>query len=755
MENPPNPRNPGPYIPPAQAPLTSDPELLDKARVALSVIANSHASAVANATNSNLVAKSKIRGSAANMKAVPRIQVKLSKATNRNARASEKNSGLLPRLMDFYETTPFSDVVAGIVASIDLHYVQTYGVRITPSDVTFQYSQSSSILDPTHTSGTLGNLFQKSTGVRISAKDRKNTLLDIQALVNYPPKAESEETSYDSELTYVTGTKRKASSMATNVAKRLALSPAGADFYASSIQRTEDRFLVSRIDCSLDNDGAAVWTENSTTIEVSVRQDSSASGRTKRMHILTLDGHQYAAKSFHDTGRNRAPTLEENIAHLKDELRCQKQVAWGLARFQQQAKTNRVSIADLRVAESFILHVISGPRKHHAWLVDPLLSTTQTTNNADLFGATCDALAQFSLADSAESLVFVDIQGIFEPRSVHGVRGADELVLFDIMQHTRRGGSNIGDKGPEGLEEFKGQHKCNNICRKIPLHPIISGSTPDLPNPESPYESILAQSVNMRLGSGVLKPDSDSATDGTSRGYVRYTGAGFNHTLAVDMEEEPEIMGPFNIRTAKLCRSRSRKGAQEVLLLEFTNKTRGDATDYATQELARFAHAGALIEEYEALLDEKDLSGGDATADPSTYPVLKFQEYKILQGDAKSHRATWLYSENTLPSNSDLYNTKDVAADMINNRKLSSHLDTFSHFVYEKSQRTYVYYHFDHSWLDLEDDPTPTAFIVYFKSSSNTGGTCFGDGGRLGITDFEIEHECGELCTKLGLPPIS
>lgn len=78
-------------------------------------------------------------------------------------------------------------------------------------------------------------------------------------------------------------------------------------------------------------------------------------------------------------------------------------------------------LLDLRVAESFILQVVSGPRKHHAWIVDPLLSTIQTTkfsgtdvaeSNSGLFRVTCDALAHFSLEDSMESLVFVDIQGI-------------------------------------------------------------------------------------------------------------------------------------------------------------------------------------------------------------------------------------------------------------------------------------------------------------------------------------------------------
>lgn len=51
----------------------------------------------------------------------------------------------------------------------------------------FQYASCGAVLDSAHTSGTLGDLWRQSTGVRVAPKERKNSLLDLHAVVNYPP----------------------------------------------------------------------------------------------------------------------------------------------------------------------------------------------------------------------------------------------------------------------------------------------------------------------------------------------------------------------------------------------------------------------------------------------------------------------------------------------------------------------------------------------------------------------------------------
>lgn len=68
-----------------------------------------------------------------------------------------------------------------------------------------------------------------------------------------------------------------------------------------------------------------------------------------------------------------------------------------------------------------MLTVIDGLEKNRSWIVDPLLDNSDIIkfsgtekagdNRSSMAGRTCDALAHFSLHDSAGSLVLVDIQG--------------------------------------------------------------------------------------------------------------------------------------------------------------------------------------------------------------------------------------------------------------------------------------------------------------------------------------------------------
>ncbi|KAJ7489031.1 kinase-like domain-containing protein [Mycena latifolia] len=605
VQNPPNPRQPGLYLPPAHPSLTSNPDLLAKAHIAIASLQNAHASAIHNATHPDNVARSKVRGSAATIKSVPRLQVKISKALNANAaRASEKNSSIMPTLTDWPETAPVSEVKQSIAATVDFHYSKKYNFRVTSDDITLIYANSGTVINEAHASGTLARLWRNSSGIAVSAKDRRNGVLDIHVSVQYPLKVSSEDIhSDDSDVSsdiFVGPGKRKAStSTVIRSSKRIALTPAGAGAYRTSIQINEQQYVVSRIDCTIDDLGASIFTEESQPLYVSVREEPSASGTTKKMFILTLNGVHYAAKCFFDIGA-RAPTPEENLRHLKNELTCQKQAA----RY-------------LRVAESFILRVVSGPQKHHAWIVDPLLSTLQTVkfsgtdvagSHCDLFGATCDALAHFSLEDSEEYLVFVDIQGIKEPNYIHGARGSDELVLFDLMAHTQDGATNLGDKGPAGVQDFKLQHKCNSICKRTPLRATGRPGTTtqtQLTQSDEKRPAPAPPTFRVRIGKGAIDESKPISTPRTPRGALRFAGAAFKHTLAID-SSAVSVFGPFDVCEATLTHSRipARRAIELYKFSERSGGTTDSNTDVHVQEITRYADARELIEEFEDSLEQ-------------------------------------------------------------------------------------------------------------------------------------------------------
>ncbi|KAJ7439478.1 kinase-like domain-containing protein [Mycena latifolia] len=503
----------------------------------------------------------------------------------------------MPTLTDWPETAPVSEVKQSIAATVDFHYSKKYNFRVTSDDITLIYANSGTVINETHASGTLARLWRHSSGIAVSAKDRRNGVLDIHVSVQYPLKVSSEDIhSDDSDMSsdiFGGPGKRKAS---TSTVIRSSKPPAGAGAYRTSIQINEQQYAVSRIDCTID--------------------DLLSSGTTKKMFILTLNGVHYAAKCFFDIGA-RAPTPEENLRHLKNELTCQKQAARCLTRFQARATEKKIPIADLRVAESFILHVVSGPQKHHAWIVDPLLSTLQTVkfsgtdvagSHGDLFGATCDALAHFSLEDSEEYLVFVDIQGIKEPNYIHGARGSDELVLFDLMAHTQDGATNLGDKGPAGVQDFKLQHKCNSICKRTPLRATGRPATPiqtQLTQSDEKRPAPAPPTFRVRIGKGVIDESKPISTPRTPRGALRFAGAAFKHTLAID-SSAVSAFGPFDVCEATLTHSRI-PARHAIELYKFSERSGGTTdsnTDVHVQEITRYADARELIEEFEDSLEQ-------------------------------------------------------------------------------------------------------------------------------------------------------
>ncbi|KAJ2936127.1 hypothetical protein H1R20_g968, partial [Candolleomyces eurysporus] len=79
----------------------------------------------------------------------------------------------------------------------------------------------------------------------------------------------------------------------------------------------------------------------------------------------------------------------------------------------------------------------------------------------DVVGRWMDAYAHHVLEDSSEYLVLTDLQGaVFNPARV---------VLFDPQGHTSLEDSGFWDKGTEGIEQWKQQHKCKSLCQKLGL----------------------------------------------------------------------------------------------------------------------------------------------------------------------------------------------------------------------------------------------------------------------------------------------
>lgn len=55
------------------------------------------------------------------------------------------------------------------------------------------------------------------------------------------------------------------------------------------------------------------------------------------------------------------------------------------------------------------------------------------------------------------------------------VYAGDRVVLFDPQAHTETGLSGFWDKGKDGIEAFKQQHKCHTLCKDLSLQSLAKG----------------------------------------------------------------------------------------------------------------------------------------------------------------------------------------------------------------------------------------------------------------------------------------
>ncbi|KAJ3542601.1 hypothetical protein NMY22_g3455 [Coprinellus aureogranulatus] len=142
-----------------------------------------------------------------------------------------------------------------------------------------------------------------------------------------------------------------------------------------------------------------------------------------------------------------------------------------------------------RRASEDLLQKYSGTMQHY-------------THASDLLSMTIYALTHFVYWYSDHLIVLADVQG-----TPGRVKGGDGFIIFDVMTHTADGDSGVGDFGKEGIETFKSQHVCKEICRRLQL-PEIRADVSDL---EDLDECEVAPATKRRKTTNVLRRSSGNA----------------------------------------------------------------------------------------------------------------------------------------------------------------------------------------------------------------------------------------------------
>ncbi|KAG8891310.1 hypothetical protein FRB99_003673, partial [Tulasnella sp. 403] len=241
-------------------------------------------------------------------------------------------------------------------------------------------------------------------------------------------------------------------------------------------------------------------------------------GITKDVFILECNGKKYAAKQVKmpsAAGEDTVNQLHYNF--LEGELIRAVQLRVLLGEFQDFAKT--------RSLQTLLYPFVAPPAwiakeepedpnatvagnsqtiKRH-YLCEPLLviedqpvkfsGSLQAGRNKDLKGATADALAHFSVLATKGRLVLTDLQAMQQvPCKMVGPLPV--FVLFDPMTHldAKTTAKLIGDVGPKGIEQFLGQHSCNNICRELGFEQLHLDPKMEVPGAPS---SIIGEDASM------------------------------------------------------------------------------------------------------------------------------------------------------------------------------------------------------------------------------------------------------------------
>ncbi|KAJ7190715.1 kinase-like domain-containing protein [Mycena pura] len=499
MAHPPHPHSRGTYIPPAEPPL-HNPAQHEHARNIMNSMVAAHANA--RASNPN-IARSKIHGT---VNYQPSIQFKVAKVVfgsigDTMIKSGSNNTQYKAMLYTAQESDENAAVKDTLAANIDKHMTEKWGIRITSANLDVYYSASkTAVPEVLFLPGRLvRHWWAAATGSALSQNNRKAKLMDIYFVVSVPN--ENTNPYLSTILSKPSKSKRKAPDTSFDdedqpLVKRptTALVPSGAGMYRTvlSARRTHGPtpvdVCVHRTDFNLVDAAEGIDVARTRGLDDFTVQlwPVSEKGKTKEMSVAQFpDGKRYAAKAYYNVDESGTrPTAQDNYDYLVGEVTVQILADHALGRFKKVAAEKDVMIVDISINKPFLLE--DDDDSDRTWIVDRLLSSTTVikysgtaeaglATSLDLYGRTCDAFAHFSVFDSQEEIVFVDIQGIKERVFCNGLAGADALVLFDLMAHTASKIGCLGDQGKRGIEAFKKQHNCNTLCHALGL-PVLDSS---------------------------------------------------------------------------------------------------------------------------------------------------------------------------------------------------------------------------------------------------------------------------------------
>ncbi|KAG6847751.1 hypothetical protein H0H93_006218 [Arthromyces matolae] len=632
LRNPPNPRAPGPAPPPLARPSELPVENNDTASRIIHSMQQASQSVKSNVPDPRLVQRGNLHGAALAMKlpnaevgkpsvkAPSHIHIKITSVFNKKATKSKRDIGFDPYTLSKPRQVLFSAVQDEIRTVLDLFLFKEYDLRIQQiPDFQLRYAHSQSQLDPEDFGMNLGDLWTSHlTRPHISSKARKDHVIELIVDVSFKPKAKNSSTPSPK--------KRKKYISDGSESDDEPVGSKRQQTYLTTIEEEETQYYVSRSDCEIQ-DAAVRWKTQPEQLLVSVMEDSMiASGTTKRVYKLFIEDQAYAAKRFFNTGSNRALTNDELKRHGRQELLRQAKAQMCLSEFTKALKLNKVSSADLRVSPGFLLTVQTGPLLGQTWIVDPLLSNTQTykysgtlgagRNTEDLFGKTCDAFAHFSVVQS-NGILNIRI-GIKEPKKTGSVRGVDDLVLFDLMVHSLDKSGGLGDRGAAGIQDFGAEHVCNTICKSLKLPKLASVIR--LPKNNEP----LSPPIYVQIGRGFQPAPGDESFEDIDSLQPPSGGVDTSKNEKVlQFGNESFEWGPFKVHPATLSRSEKEDDAQKILVLSLhaLKLSPGDADGHSHSEVMRYVAASSIAGDFFEDLEKST----DTDADYACFEIVSLR----------------------------------------------------------------------------------------------------------------------------------